>query len=109
MVSCFAYGDTVMVERYVDGVELALAVVDLGDGPEALPAVEIAPESGVFDYTARYTPGLTEYHAPARVSTAVAARAAEMRSEEHTSELQSRQYLVCRLLLETQNPATPQP
>src|SRR3712207_8903916 len=26
----------------------------------------------------------------------------EMRSEEHTSELQSRQYLVCRLLLETQ-------
>src|SRR3712207_8037429 len=25
------------------------------------------------------------------------------RSEEHTSELQSRQYLVCRLLLETQN------
>src|SRR3712207_8475702 len=25
------------------------------------------------------------------------------RSEEHTSELQSRQYLVCRLLLETKN------
>src|SRR3712207_8318477 len=28
------------------------------------------------------------------------ARLAEHRSEEHTSELQSRQYLVCRLLLE---------
>src|SRR3712207_8694750 len=28
------------------------------------------------------------------------------RSEEHTSELQSRQYLVCRLLLETKNDAT---
>src|SRR3712207_7132739 len=27
------------------------------------------------------------------------------RSEEHTSELQSRQYLVCRLLLEKKNPA----
>src|SRR3712207_8208063 len=27
-------------------------------------------------------------------------KAAETRSEEHTSELQSRQYLVCRLLLE---------
>src|SRR3712207_1022435 len=27
-------------------------------------------------------------------------RMAEIRSEEHTSELQSRQYLVCRLLLE---------
>src|SRR3712207_8936074 len=28
------------------------------------------------------------------------------RSEEHTSELQSRQYLVCRLLLEKKNPDT---
>src|SRR3712207_7940723 len=28
---------------------------------------------------------------------------AELRSEEHTSELQSRQYLVCRLLLEKKN------
>src|SRR3712207_7432949 len=30
-------------------------------------------------------------------------RTAEFRSEEHTSELQSRQYLVCRLLLEKKN------
>src|SRR3712207_7141969 len=30
-------------------------------------------------------------------------RATKMRSEEHTSELQSRQYLVCRLLLEKKN------
>src|SRR3712207_7588711 len=30
-------------------------------------------------------------------------RATEYRSEEHTSELQSRQYLVCRLLLEKKN------
>src|SRR5258707_8549268 len=31
---------------------------------------------------------------------AVAPRSQQSRSEEHTSELQSRQYLVCRLLLE---------
>src|SRR3712207_7476783 len=30
----------------------------------------------------------------------------ENRSEEHTSELQSRQYLVCRLLLEKKNTQT---
>src|SRR3712207_7276702 len=29
-----------------------------------------------------------------------------LRSEEHTSELQSRQYLVCRLLLEKKNTST---
>src|SRR3712207_7824936 len=34
---------------------------------------------------------------------AAAKSAADARSEEHTSELQSRQYLVCRLLLEKTN------
>src|SRR3712207_8643059 len=35
-----------------------------------------------------------------------AARAGAARSEEHTSELQSRQYLVCRLLLEKKKEQT---
>ena len=83
MVCCFAYGDSVLVERFVDGVELALSVVDLGNGPEALPAVEIVPQSGVFDYTARYTPGLTEYHVPARITDDVAARAAAVAVRVH--------------------------
>ncbi|HEY0403976.1 MAG TPA: D-alanine--D-alanine ligase, partial [Blastococcus sp.] len=83
MVSCFAYGDTVMVERFVEGVELALSVVDLGNSPEALPAVEIVPASGVFDYTSRYTPGLTEYHTPARLSADIASRAAALAVRVH--------------------------
>src|SRR3712207_8301498 len=33
----------------------------------------------------------------------VRVRLGQQRSEEHTSELQSRQYLVCRLLLEKKN------
>src|SRR3712207_8468932 len=37
----------------------------------------------------------------------VEARNRLVRSEEHTSELQSRQYLVCRLLLEKKNTTTP--
>src|SRR3712207_8828555 len=46
--------------------------------------------------------------APARCSSTAATRrtsaaGAGSRSEEHTSELQSRQYLVCRLLLEKKN------
>jgi D-alanine-D-alanine ligase len=83
MVSCFAYGDTVLVERFVEGIEVAVSVIDLGSGPEALPAVEIVPESGVFDYTSRYTPGLTEYHTPARLPEDVAIRAAALAVEVH--------------------------
>src|SRR5438445_2283694 len=37
------------------------------------------------------------------VATAPAHKDADVQSEEHTSELQSRQYLVCRLLLEKKN------
>src|SRR3712207_8238499 len=38
--------------------------------------------------------------AAAAIPTVVGAMISFIRSEEHTSELQSRQYLVCRLLLE---------
>src|SRR3712207_7500765 len=37
------------------------------------------------------------------LADAAGARIRHLRSEEHTSELQSRQYLVCRLLLEKKN------
>jgi D-alanine-D-alanine ligase len=67
MVGCLAYGETVLAERFVAGVEVAVTVIDGPDGPEALPAVEIVPETGVYDYTARYTAGLTNFHTPARL------------------------------------------
>src|SRR3712207_9518856 len=40
------------------------------------------------------------------LTSAVSTSPALVRSEEHTSELQSRQYLVCRLLLEKKNNRT---
>jgi D-alanine-D-alanine ligase len=72
MVGCLAYGDTVLAERFISGVEVAVTVVDGPDGPEALPAVEIVPENDFYDYTARYTAGLTTFHAPARLEPAIA-------------------------------------
>ena len=58
MVSCLAYGDAVLAEKFVEGVEVAVTVVDEPDGPRALPAVEIEAKSGFYDYAARYTAGL---------------------------------------------------
>src|SRR3712207_8331626 len=50
---------------------------------------------------ARTSEDLPQPDGPTTSSTAGSAcSAGERRSEEHTSELQSRQYLVCRLLLE---------
>src|SRR5690606_39491089 len=45
-------------------------------------------------------PGDTRHASPPRSATAAAVARPGRRSEEHTSELQSRENLVCRLLLE---------
>jgi D-alanine-D-alanine ligase len=83
MVGCFAYDSTALVERYVPGTDVAVSVVDLGDGPQALPAVEIVPRDGVYDYAARYTAGLTTWHAPARLSSAVGTEVASAALAAH--------------------------
>jgi len=83
MVSCFAYDPTALVERYVGGVDVAVSVIDLGKGPQALPAVEIVPISGVYDYAARYTAGVTTWHAPARLKPEVADQVAAVALAAH--------------------------
>ncbi len=83
MVGCLAYGETVLAERFVEGVEVAVAVVEGSDGPVALPAVEIEPESGIYDYTARYTAGLTTFHRPARLADAAASAVADLAVAAH--------------------------
>ncbi len=70
MVDCFAYGDVALVEQLVEGVEVAVSVVDTGDGPQVLPSVEIVADGGVYDYDARYTAGATEFFCPARLPVA---------------------------------------
>ncbi len=85
MVSCFSYGEAVLVEQLVTGTEVAVTVVDTGDGPQALPAVEIVALSGVYDYTARYTAGQTEFFTPARLSAAQAEAVAAAAVAAHTA------------------------
>jgi D-alanine-D-alanine ligase len=82
MVNCFAYGDTALIEQAVEGIELAVSVVDGNDGPEALPAVEIVTE-GAYDYDARYNPGPVEYFAPARLDDEKATLVAEVAVRAH--------------------------
>ena len=71
LVASFGYADTALIERFVSGTELTVAVLDPGDGPQALPAVEIDALGGRYDYAARYTAGSTEFYVPARLPAAV--------------------------------------
>jgi D-alanine-D-alanine ligase len=83
MVGCFAYHSTALIEPYVSGMDVAVSVVDTGDGPVALPAVEIVARDGVYDYAARYTAGLTTWHTPARLDPAATRRASEVALDAH--------------------------
>src|SRR3712207_7635327 len=63
------------------------------------PPSIFAPQEGPFA-GASPTPRDTSDVSPIRQSEPLLSARPARRSEEHTSELQSRQYLVCRLLLE---------
>src|SRR5947209_19575213 len=54
----------------------------------------------IFTYDLRMAEAAALLGIPVRAPGSRSTRRAVSRSEEHTSELQSRQYLVCRLLLE---------
>ena len=67
LVAAFSYDTKVLLERYVDGRDLAVSVLDGPDGPEALPVVEAIPdEEDFYDFEARYEIGRTRVRLPGR-------------------------------------------
>src|SRR3712207_7616118 len=97
----FFFNDTATTEIYTLSLHDALPISALlhlcGQGRLLWPRRGLGPQGkvggrdGDSDSLASRAPG----RSPGAVSGP--------RSEEHTSELQSRQYLVCRLLLEKKN------
>lgn len=85
MVEAYTYWDVALVEQQITGTEIAVGVIDTGDGPVALPAVEIEPRSGVYSFEARYNAGETRFYTPARLSDDVAARAAKTAVDAHVA------------------------
>ncbi|MBI4354412.1 MAG: D-alanine--D-alanine ligase [Candidatus Omnitrophica bacterium] len=67
------YDTRILIESFIEGRELTVGVV--ADQP--LPIVEIQSHRGLFDYTAKYTPGETTYMVPAAVPARIARRIQE--------------------------------
>jgi D-alanine-D-alanine ligase len=61
------YGDELLVERFIPGRELTVAVM----GDRALGACEIVPRGSFYDYTAKYSAGGSDHLTPAPVPSAV--------------------------------------
>jgi D-alanine-D-alanine ligase len=67
LIGALSYDETVLLEEYIAGTEVAVSVIG-NSNPQILPIVEIVPKKGFFDFESMYTPGMTEYFIPARIS-----------------------------------------
>lgn len=67
------YDSKAIVEEFIPGRELTVAVMEEQGVPSVLPAVEIRPVSGFYSYDSKYTPGATEYLVPAELEKETAA------------------------------------
>src|SRR3712207_8560629 len=97
----FFFNDTATTEIYTLSLHDALPISESGRGRARRGRRQLAAAARAL----RLRPG-ARLSAPRRGGerrSAAAPGGPCSRSEEHTSELQSRQYLVCRLLLEKKN------
>ena len=66
ILNAFKYDDEVLVEEYISGTEITVGVLG-NDQPQALPVIEIRSVTGLYDYEAKYTPGMSEHVIPAEI------------------------------------------
>jgi D-alanine-D-alanine ligase len=85
MVDAYTYADVALIERKVEGVEVSVAVLDTGDGPVALPPVEIEPIDGTYTFDARYNAGETRFYVPARLEPDTLAAVAAAATAAHSA------------------------
>ena len=81
---CFQFDGTALVEERVSGTEITVAVIG-NDSARALPAVEIVPRAGFFDFDAKYSTGdaAAQEICPARLDPDMAREAAQLALECH--------------------------
>ena len=66
----FAEGNEVMIESFLDGIEITCAAYKIGKKIHTLPLIEIVSENEFFDYEAKYE-GLSQEICPARIEDSI--------------------------------------
>ncbi|MBU1203119.1 D-alanine--D-alanine ligase [Patescibacteria group bacterium] len=70
--NAFNYSDKVLIEDYIEGKELTVAVIDQNDETIALPVIEVRSKNNFFDYESKYDATLAEEICPAPISEKLA-------------------------------------
>jgi D-alanine-D-alanine ligase len=69
--NAFKESNTILVESFMNGREIACGVLKTKDKMIVLPLIEIISKNEFFDYEAKYTPGKSEEIAPADISPSI--------------------------------------
>jgi D-alanine-D-alanine ligase len=77
----WTFGEAVMVEPYIRGLELAVGVMD----GKAMTVTEIIPATGFYDYDAKYSEGGSEHVVPARIPDHVFENAKKLSEMAHAA------------------------
>ncbi|SHE38396.1 D-alanine--D-alanine ligase [Desulforamulus putei] len=64
--SALEYDHDVLIEEFISGMEVTASVLGNHD-PIALPLIEITSVKGIYDYEAKYTPGMSDHIIPPRL------------------------------------------
>jgi D-alanine-D-alanine ligase len=83
VMAALSFSGATVIESQIVGTEVAVGFA--GAPLESLPAVEIVPKHGAYDYAARYTAGATDYYAPARLAVDVAQACTSQASQAVTA------------------------
>jgi D-alanine-D-alanine ligase len=70
IAEAFRYDRRVLIEAYIAGKEVQVGIL----GDRALGAIEIRSKTAFYDYTAKYTPGMSEHIFPATLAPEVMRR-----------------------------------
>jgi len=81
----WTFGEAVMVEPYIPGLELSVATLGHATGPKALAVTEICSSTAFYDYAAKYAEGGSIHRLPARIPDAVRDRAMRLAELGHAS------------------------
>jgi D-alanine-D-alanine ligase len=82
ILKAFEYDDEVLVEEYISGTEITVGVLG-NDELRALPVIEIRSVKGLYDYEAKYTPGMSEHIIPAEIDESAYKAAQEAALKAH--------------------------
>ncbi|MGC9100277.1 MAG: D-alanine--D-alanine ligase family protein [Caldisericum sp.] len=69
LAKAFELSDLVIVEDYIKGTEITVAIIGNYPDIHVLPIIEIVPAHEFYDFESKYTPSMSKHIIPARISS----------------------------------------